>query len=85
MDIDTGLNLGSITVTATQGAKRVPLSVSKRGAGQFVATGQLTSGQWTLTIDYGTPAMTAPDQRRRRWRGSHESRHRANPYAVRGT
>ncbi len=58
--IATGLNLGSVTVTAAQGAKRVPLSVSKRGAGQFAAAGQLTSGQWKLTIDYDTPAIDGP-------------------------
>ena len=60
LTVAPGLNLASVTVTATQGAKRVTLDVAKRGSGQFVATGRLTSGQWTMTIDYGTPAIDGP-------------------------
>jgi hypothetical protein len=58
--IGVGLRLGSVNATATQGTKRVTLAVSRRGSDQFVATGQLASGQWTVTIGYGTPAVDGP-------------------------
>ncbi len=58
--IDAGLSLGSVSVTASQGATRVTLHVSRRGSDQFVATGRLTSGQWTMDIKYGTPAIEGP-------------------------
>jgi hypothetical protein len=60
LTIATGLSMGTVTVSATQGARRVTLNVTRRGSSEFVATGQLTSGRWTTTIVYGTPAIDGP-------------------------
>jgi len=60
LTIAAGMRLAGVTVTAIQGARRATLSVSRRGSSQFVATGELTSGRWTVTIVYRTPAIDGP-------------------------
>jgi hypothetical protein len=60
LSIEVGLSLGGVTVTATQGAREVPLRVSRRSGEELVAMGQLARGQWLLRIGYGTPAVDGP-------------------------
>ncbi len=58
--IEAGMRLGSPQVLATQRAKRVALRVVRRGSARFLATGRLTGGRWTLSIEYGTAAIDGP-------------------------
>ena len=60
LSVATGLALPTIAVTGTQNGHRVALHVTKRAGGQFVATGQLSSGRWTVTIRYRTPSVDGP-------------------------
>jgi hypothetical protein len=60
LSVATGLALPTIAVTATQSGHRVALQVTRQGSGQFVAAGQLSSGRWSLTIQYGTPSVDGP-------------------------
>ena len=60
LSMGAGSSLDSVTVVAIQGAKQVALRVRKRASDEFVATGDLAHGQWTLRIGYGTPAIDGP-------------------------
>jgi hypothetical protein len=60
LSISAALRLSTVTVTATQGARRVALHVSGRAGERFEATAKLGSGSWTVSIRYGTPAVDGP-------------------------
>ncbi len=60
LSVSVGIALPTLTVAAAQGASHVALHVTKQGADQFVAAGQLASGSWTVTIHYGTPTIDGP-------------------------
>ncbi len=60
LSVASGVTLPTLTVTAAQGSIHVTLHVTKQGGDQFVATAALASGNWTVTIRYGTPAIDGP-------------------------
>ncbi|MDE3131480.1 MAG: hypothetical protein KGL16_10030 [Acidobacteriota bacterium] len=61
LSIAVGLSsLRTVTVTATQGTQQVALGVTRSGSAQFLATGRLAAGRWTVTIRYETPALDGP-------------------------
>jgi hypothetical protein len=60
VSISVAITLRNMTVTAAQGGSQVYLTVHRRAADLFVATGQLEPGVWTLHFGYGTPAVDGP-------------------------
>lgn len=60
LSVAVGTTLPTLTVTADQSGHHRTLHVTRQAGDEFVATGQLTSGHWTVTIRYRTPAIDGP-------------------------